>query len=59
MTQAFEFYWSPEGRLIHTYVVETLRKAKASFRKDYRTSYAKYMGEVYIKIVLDSAEGTR
>jgi hypothetical protein len=49
--KSFEFYWSPEGRLIHTYVVKTLRQAKAAFRRDYRTTFARYMGEVYIKVV--------
>lgn len=44
----FEFYWSPEGRRIATYCVSTRRQALAAFRREYRTSYARYMGEVYI-----------
>ena len=47
----YEFYWAPEGRLIRSYIAKSLRAAKAAFRRDYKASYARFMGEVYIQKV--------
>ena len=44
----YGFYWSPEGRLIDGITATSERAAKAEFRRKYRSSYARYMGEVYI-----------
>lgn len=50
------FVWSPEGREIASYVqgtgwmeVRDRAHAVAKFQRKFRDSYAKYMGEVYVK----------
>ena len=48
--KCYTFYWSPEGRPIDSYVVATYRQARAAFRRAYKASYARYMGEVYVVV---------
>lgn len=45
----FTFYWSPEGKKIVSYLATSLSEAQRWFKRDYKTSYAKYLGEVYVE----------
>lgn len=45
----YDFYWSPEGRKVDSIMASTFSKAKAEFKRKYRTSYGRYMGEVYVR----------
>lgn len=45
----FTFYWAPEGRPVFTVSAKSLRDARAQFRKQFRSTYARYMGEVYVE----------
>lgn len=57
----FDFYWSPEGRKVETLYAASpsmLPKVKSEFKRLYRRTYGRYMGEVYIRVfhVSDNSE---
>lgn len=44
----FQFFWSPEGRMIDVIRATSRSAALRTFRARYRRSYARHMGEVYV-----------
>lgn len=48
--KTYEFWWSPEGRKVASIQASSLSAARAEFKRQYRGSYARYMGEVYVEV---------
>ena len=56
--QCYTFIWSPEGRPIITIPAVSLSRAKFYFRSEYRASYGRFMGEVYVEVNNPNYEAT-